>query len=238
MARLQSVQRRVDLTAVAFGVPEEIRGDVVRTYREVLGAIDDLMKVAQVDQYHKFYKGSREVAGVMGAYLSAESRPVDLAQRLGMSHLEFQNNLVPLRRRFGQILQLADYWNTDFTEEERFEALEHAYEITLPLRGSMGRRAAAAVGREQRQKSGMRELFLLEPKGDEDDWQSRALCAQTDPEAFFPEKGGSTKEAKRVCLTCEVRQDCLEYSLFNDERFGVWGGLSERERRKLKKRAI
>ena len=44
-------------------------------------------------------------------------------------------------------------------------------------------------------------------------WQERALCAQTDPEAFFPEKGGSTREAKRVCLSCEVRQECLEYAL-------------------------
>ena len=73
---------------------------------------------------------------------------------------------------------------------------------------------------------------------EEQDWQERALCAQTDPEAFFPEKGGSTREAKKVCLTCEVRDDCLEYALMNDERFGIWGGLSERERRKLKKRAV
>ncbi len=69
-------------------------------------------------------------------------------------------------------------------------------------------------------------------------WQEQALCAQTDPEAFFPEKGGSTREAKRVCLSCEVRPDCLEYALAQDERFGIWGGLSERERRRLKKRAI
>lgn len=69
-------------------------------------------------------------------------------------------------------------------------------------------------------------------------WQERALCAQTDPEAFFPEKGGSTREAKRVCTACEVRVECLEYALANDERFGIWGGLSERERRKLKRRAV
>jgi WhiB family redox-sensing transcriptional regulator len=67
-------------------------------------------------------------------------------------------------------------------------------------------------------------------------WQELALCAQTDPEAFFPEKGGSTREAKRVCQSCEVRQECLEYALGNDERFGIWGGLSERERRRLKRR--
>ncbi|UOQ91144.1 WhiB family transcriptional regulator [Agromyces endophyticus] len=69
-------------------------------------------------------------------------------------------------------------------------------------------------------------------------WQSDALCAQTDPEAFFPEKGGSTRDAKKICTGCEVRAECLEYALGNDERFGIWGGLSERERRKLRKRAV
>jgi WhiB family redox-sensing transcriptional regulator len=68
-------------------------------------------------------------------------------------------------------------------------------------------------------------------------WQTDSLCAQTDPEAFFPEKGGSTRDAKKICSTCEVRTQCLEYALENDERFGIWGGLSERERRKLRKRA-
>ncbi|MFR9806340.1 WhiB family transcriptional regulator [Pseudonocardia sp. RS010] len=69
----------------------------------------------------------------------------------------------------------------------------------------------------------------------EQDWQERALCAQTDPEAFFPEKGGSTREAKRICAGCEVRAECLEYALAQDERFGIWGGLSERERRRLRR---
>jgi WhiB family transcriptional regulator, redox-sensing transcriptional regulator len=72
---------------------------------------------------------------------------------------------------------------------------------------------------------------------DDQGWQDRALCAQTDPEAFFPEKGGSTREAKRVCRSCEVRVECLEYALQNDERFGIWGGLSERERRRIKRQA-
>lgn len=69
-------------------------------------------------------------------------------------------------------------------------------------------------------------------------WQEQALCAQTDPEAFFPEKGGSNREAKHICELCDVRPQCLEYALSHDERFGIWGGLSERERRKLKKRAM
>lgn len=68
-------------------------------------------------------------------------------------------------------------------------------------------------------------------------WQADALCAQTDPEAFFPEKGGSTRDAKKVCSACTVRSECLEYALKNDERFGIWGGMSERERRRLRKKS-
>ena len=71
---------------------------------------------------------------------------------------------------------------------------------------------------------------------DEQGWQESALCAETDPEAFFPEKGGSTREAKKICTGCEVRAECLEFALANDERFGIWGGLSERERRRLRRR--
>ena len=84
------------------------------------------------------------------------------------------------------------------------------------------------------------DLVLIESDGlpPELTWQERALCAQTDPEAFFPEKGGSTREAKRVCMSCEVRAECLDYALAKDERFGIWGGLSERERRRVKKQAV
>ncbi len=73
---------------------------------------------------------------------------------------------------------------------------------------------------------------------DEDlSWMQQGKCLDADPEAFFPEKGGSTREAKRICAACEVREACLEYALAHDERFGIWGGLSERERRRLKRLA-
>jgi WhiB family transcriptional regulator, redox-sensing transcriptional regulator len=81
-------------------------------------------------------------------------------------------------------------------------------------------------------------LARNEDEGVELAWQEQSLCAQTDPEAFFPEKGGSTREAKRICVGCEVKSECLEYALAHDERFGIWGGLSERERRRLKRMAI
>lgn len=71
----------------------------------------------------------------------------------------------------------------------------------------------------------------------EGDWRELGLCQQVDSELFFPDKGGSTKEAKRVCAACEVRPQCLEAAMANDERFGIWGGLSERERRRLKRQS-
>jgi WhiB family transcriptional regulator, redox-sensing transcriptional regulator len=69
-----------------------------------------------------------------------------------------------------------------------------------------------------------------------DDWWLSALCAETDPEAFFPERGGSSRAAKAVCARCPVRAACLEFAIANDERFGVWGGTSEIERRQLRRR--
>ena len=75
---------------------------------------------------------------------------------------------------------------------------------------------------------------LFRPDGDVS-WQHKALCAQTDPEAFFPEKGGSPRDAKRVCAKCEVREQCLKWAIDHDERFGIWGGMSERERRRYKR---
>jgi len=64
-------------------------------------------------------------------------------------------------------------------------------------------------------------------------WVDDALCAQTDPEAFFPEKGGSTRVAKATCAKCFVQAECLDWALTTHEGFGIWGGLSERERRAI-----
>ena len=76
-------------------------------------------------------------------------------------------------------------------------------------------------------------MHLPDLATDDATWRDSALCAQTDPEEFFPDKGGTTREAKRVCAACTVRTECLEYALDHGERFGIWGGLSERERRRL-----
>lgn len=73
--------------------------------------------------------------------------------------------------------------------------------------------------------------------GTTSDWRDRALCAEIDPAAFFPEKGESTRDARAVCTACTVQRECLDFALAHDERFGVWGGLSERERRRMAVRA-
>jgi WhiB family transcriptional regulator, redox-sensing transcriptional regulator len=68
-------------------------------------------------------------------------------------------------------------------------------------------------------------------------WQDHALCAETDPEVFYPEQGASTRPAKKICRACEVRAECLAYAMETGQRFGIWGGLSENERRRLRQEA-
>ena len=69
----------------------------------------------------------------------------------------------------------------------------------------------------------------------DDNWQDDANCLGVDPDLFFPERGASTREAKEVCRGCVVREQCLEFALQNGEKFGIWGGLSERERRRIRR---
>ena len=70
---------------------------------------------------------------------------------------------------------------------------------------------------------------------EERSWHDQANCLGVDPDLFFPERGASTREAKEVCRGCVVREACLEYALSNGEKFGIWGGMSERERRRLRR---
>ena len=88
-------------------------------------------------------------------------------------------------------------------------------------------------GEEERKGRGMQRITtkLLQPV----EWQTHARCTEVDPEIFFPERGGSSKAARAVCADCSVRAQCLEYALNNKEQFGIWGGTSERERRRLRK---
>lgn len=64
-------------------------------------------------------------------------------------------------------------------------------------------------------------------------WREAALCAETDPEAFFPERGGDPGPAQRICARCPVAAQCLEHALTAGERYGVWGGLTAYQRTRL-----
>jgi WhiB family transcriptional regulator, redox-sensing transcriptional regulator len=66
-------------------------------------------------------------------------------------------------------------------------------------------------------------------------WQDLANCRGADPDLFFPERGASTRTAKSICRECSVQDECLEYAIVGSEKFGIWGGLSERERRKIRR---
>ena len=70
-------------------------------------------------------------------------------------------------------------------------------------------------------------------------WKLQGACQGLDADIFFPDRGASTRLAKTVCRRCDVQEECLEYAVNNREKFGIWGGLSERERRAIrKKRAV
>ncbi|MEU1071159.1 MULTISPECIES: WhiB family transcriptional regulator [unclassified Streptomyces] len=74
-------------------------------------------------------------------------------------------------------------------------------------------------------------------------WRKRAACRTEDPELFFPTYSRrcadqQLAEAKAICRRCPVTTACLEWALSNDEKRGVWGGLSESELRKLKRISV
>jgi WhiB family transcriptional regulator, redox-sensing transcriptional regulator len=73
---------------------------------------------------------------------------------------------------------------------------------------------------------------------DELSWQDYANCRGADADLFFPERGASTRRAKAICKACEVKGKCLDYAIDNGEKFGIWGGLSERERRRVRRERI
>jgi len=70
-----------------------------------------------------------------------------------------------------------------------------------------------------------------------EDWQAWGACRGLDPGIFFPGPEDDYEEALAVCRTCRVREECLQYALENRERFGIWGGTTERQRRRLMRRS-
>ena len=100
---------------------------------------------------------------------------------------------------------------------------QHEADLAAPV---PGHDVPAAVGGL---RMGRKHLML------DTSWQEFANCLGVDPDLFFPERGASTREAKEVCRGCVVRPDCLEFALANGEKFGIWGGMSERERRRIRR---
>jgi WhiB family redox-sensing transcriptional regulator len=64
-------------------------------------------------------------------------------------------------------------------------------------------------------------------------WKAEGKCRELPPETFFPRDGVGVEIAKRICVDCPVRESCLEYALFHNIEHGVWGGTSERARRRI-----
>ena len=66
-------------------------------------------------------------------------------------------------------------------------------------------------------------------------WQDYANCRGADADLFFPERGASTRKAKAICNACDVKGECLDFAIVQGEKFGIWGGMSERERRRVRR---
>jgi WhiB family redox-sensing transcriptional regulator len=79
------------------------------------------------------------------------------------------------------------------------------------------------------------ELRVALSSGFDLSWQDEANCKGANADLFFPERGASTRSAKAICRECEVRADCLEFAIVTGEKFGNWGGMSERERRRVRR---
>ena len=84
----------------------------------------------------------------------------------------------------------------------------------------------------------MQKSIIEELIGGMPSWTEEANCKGADADIFFPERGASTRKAKSICRACSVQEDCLEFAIENSEKFGIWGGLSERERRRIKRQRI
>lgn len=70
------------------------------------------------------------------------------------------------------------------------------------------------------------------------EWHLAAACRGMDPDLFFPQRGESTKKAKATCASCPVRQECFDWALENNPTQGIWGGVSYRVRREIKKERV
>lgn len=69
---------------------------------------------------------------------------------------------------------------------------------------------------------------------EEDSWRAEAVCRGTNPDLWYPEAGQHSLTARIACGECVVKPDCLQYALDTNEKHGIWGGVSERQRRRIR----
>ena len=128
--------------------------------------------------------------------------------------------------------------------EARLEALRADQAVSRPM-GTIAYNAATPTQIEiepdepERLPATLENLIAIgvaQPVAEDEPWSALAVCKQLDPEDFFPEKGVPTQLQRKICLGCEVVDQCLQYALDHDEQFGIWGGKSERERRRMSRR--
>ena len=81
----------------------------------------------------------------------------------------------------------------------------------------------------------LEDLKAVLAPGDDLAWHDGANCKGANADLFFPERGASTRTAKTICRECLVREECLEFAITTGEKFGIWGGMSERERRRVRR---
>jgi WhiB family redox-sensing transcriptional regulator len=85
---------------------------------------------------------------------------------------------------------------------------------------------------------GAQEALFLLSKWVDQDWRAEALCARSDPNLWFSPGAIEHREAKRICNMCPVRAECLSYAMAEPIDHGVWGGMTERERRRHRREAF
>jgi WhiB family transcriptional regulator, redox-sensing transcriptional regulator len=73
--------------------------------------------------------------------------------------------------------------------------------------------------------------FHIHDPVNDDRWMAAGNCRGVDPDGFFPERGASTDDAKAICAGCTVRDECLEYAIGHNIKFGIWGGKTIKQRR-------
>lgn len=123
---------------------------------------------------------------------------------------------------------------------ETLDAIAQQYGVTvgrLQERFSLAGFSITGVSINRAKGVDLKNYLATALKSWREPWMDGASCASVDPELWFPENGRNPKDARKICARCPVAAQCREYALTNNERFGIWGNTSERDRRKILKGA-